>query len=178
MQRHELEHILRACAGITGRDRFVVIGSQAVLGQFPEAPAELLVSREADVFCPDDPEATDLIDGTIGEMSPFEQTFHYYAHGVAEETAVLPAGWKERLIPVKSSSTGGATGYCLEVHDLAVSKLVAGRGKDLDFVRGLARHGMVQQCTLEARLAATDMHPERRPVCEGLLRRLFPNTGS
>jgi hypothetical protein len=37
---------------------------------------------------------------------------------------------------------------------------------------------MVQQCTLEARLADTEIHPERRPVCEGLLRRLFPITQS
>jgi hypothetical protein len=64
------------------------------------------------------------------------------------------------------------------VHDLAVSKLVAGRGKDIDFIRDLSRHGMVQQCTLEARLADTEIHPERRPVCEGLLRRLFPITQS
>jgi hypothetical protein len=32
MQRHELEHILRASAAITGADQFVVIGSQAILG--------------------------------------------------------------------------------------------------------------------------------------------------
>ena len=178
MQRHELEHILRACAGITGRDRFVVIGSQAVLGQFPDAPAALLISREADIYCPDDPDATELIDGTIGEMSPFDQTFQYYAHGVAEETAVLPAGWKERLIPVTSAFTGGATGYCLEVHDLAVSKLVAGREKDLDFLTELVRHRMVQRSVLQARLAATPLHPERRPVCEGVLGRLLSSIES
>ncbi|MEP0841386.1 MAG: hypothetical protein HRF43_01590 [Phycisphaerae bacterium] len=50
MTRPQLEHILRAAAGITGADRFVIIGSQAVLGQFPDAPAELLVSMEADLF--------------------------------------------------------------------------------------------------------------------------------
>jgi hypothetical protein len=38
MQRHQLEHIIRAAAGITGADRFVIIGSQALLGQFPQAP--------------------------------------------------------------------------------------------------------------------------------------------
>ena len=61
MKRHELEHILRACAGTTGRDRFIAVGSPAVLGQFPDAPAELLVSREVDVYCPGDPEATDFV---------------------------------------------------------------------------------------------------------------------
>ena len=49
MERPQLEHIIRAAAAITGADRFVVIGSQAVLGQFPNAPAELLISMEADL---------------------------------------------------------------------------------------------------------------------------------
>lgn len=43
MQRHELEHIIRASAGITGRKRFIIVGSEALLGQFPDAPDELLV---------------------------------------------------------------------------------------------------------------------------------------
>lgn len=42
MQRPQLEHIIRAAAGITGTTEIVVIESQAVLGQFPNAPAELL----------------------------------------------------------------------------------------------------------------------------------------
>lgn len=173
MQRHELEHILRACAGITGRDRFVVVGSQAVLGQFPDAPAELLVSREVDVYCPGDPEATDLIDGTIGEMSPFDHTFQYYAHGVGPETAVLPSGWEDRVVPVHSEFTGGATGYCLEVHDLAVSKLVAGREKDLAFVESLGRHHLISTATLRERLALTEITAERMALCEGRIARLL-----
>ena len=55
MQRPQLEHIIRAAAGITGAPEFVIIGGQAVLGQFPTAPAELLVSIEADVFTLRDP---------------------------------------------------------------------------------------------------------------------------
>ena len=47
MQRPQLEHIIRAAAGITGATEIVVIGSQAVLGQFPNAPADLLDSIEA-----------------------------------------------------------------------------------------------------------------------------------
>jgi hypothetical protein len=50
-----------------------------------------------------------------------------------------------------NANTGGATGWCLEVHDLAVSKLVAGREKDLDFVRVLVRERMVDAVLLEQR---------------------------
>ena len=172
MQRLQLEHLIRAAAGITGAEQFVVIGSQAVLGQFLHPPAELLVSIEADLFSLRSPHDADLIDGSIGEGSPFHQTFGYYAHGVAEETAVLPAGWKDRLISVHNENTGGGTGLCLEVHDLAVSKLVAGREKDLDYVTALLRHRLVGPGLIRERLAVAPLTPERRDLCVARLQRL------
>lgn len=176
MQRHHLEHIIRAASGITGAREFVVVGSQAVLGQFPEAPGELLVSIEVDVFSLRSAADTDLIDGSIGEGSPFHQTFGYYAHGVGADTAVLPQGWRERLVPVRNENTGGGTGLCLEVHDLAVSKLVAGRAKDLEFVAALLRHRLVDSKIILHRLAQTAVPMEQRQLCEARLLRL--NTSS
>jgi hypothetical protein len=172
MQRHQLEHIIRAAAGITGAVELVIVGSQAILGQFPDAPAELLVSIEADVFSLRDPADSDLIDGSIGEGSPFHQTFGYYAHGVGPETAVLPAGWQQRLVRVRNENTGSGSGLCLEVHDLAVSKLVAGREKDLAFAAGLLRHHLIQSTTVRERLAATPVDETRRQLCLARLQRL------
>jgi Xaa-Pro aminopeptidase len=88
------------------------------------------------------------VDGSIGEGSPFHQTFGYYAHGVGEDTAVLREGWRGRLVPLHNENTGHGTGLCLEVHDLAVSKLVAGREKDLVFLRGLFKHGLANPTTV------------------------------
>jgi hypothetical protein len=48
-------------------------------------------------------ELTDLIDGTIGELSMFQDTHGIYAHGVGKETAVLPAGWEDRLVALSGS---------------------------------------------------------------------------
>lgn len=172
MNRPQLEHILRAAAAITGTDRFVIIGSQAVLGQHPDPPPELLVSMEADVFSLRSPEDAELIDGSIGEASPFHRTFGYYAHGVGEETAVLPDGWKDRLVPLQTPSTGGATGLCLEVHDLAVAKLAAGREKDLAYVAALLRHGLAHPDVISARLERTPMSTEVRLACGRRLQRL------
>jgi hypothetical protein len=166
MKRPQLEHLLRAASGITGADRFVIIGSQSILGQFPDPPAELLVSIEADLFSLRTTQDADLIDGSIGEGSPFHQTFGYYAHGVGEETAVLPAGWKDRLIPFQTPSTGGATGLCLEVHDLAISKLVAGREKDLRFIRALIQHHLADPGVLRQRLTQTALAPALNIVCK------------
>ena len=50
MHRSHLEHIVRAAAAVSGATEIIVIGSQALLAQFPDAPPDLLVSNEADVF--------------------------------------------------------------------------------------------------------------------------------
>jgi hypothetical protein len=172
MQRPQLEHIIRAAAGITGTDRFVILGSQAILGQFPNAPARFLISIEADIFSLRSATDSDLIDGTIGEGSPFHRTFGYYAHGVGENTAMLPEGWKDRLIPVQNENTGSGTGLCLEIHDLAVSKLIAGREKDLDFVSGLLEDHLVQLFLVRERLSSTPLPPDRLEICLARLKRL------
>lgn len=178
MKREQLEHILRASAAITGHGEFVIVGSQAILGQFPNAPEEFLRSQEADVFSLDDPHAAELIDGSIGEQSPFHTTFGYFAHGVGEETAVLPDGWKDRLIRVNSVATQHATGLCLEVHDLAISKLVAGRDKDLAFITGLVRHGMALPAMLRARLDETPMARTLMERCHARLEHCLHAAGT
>jgi hypothetical protein len=121
MNRAALEHLLRAAAAITNERELVVIGSQAILGQFPEAPAALLTSIEADLYPRHAPHKSELIDGAIGELSSFHQTFGYYAHGVDDTTATLPRGWEGRLVPITNENTAGAIGWCLEVHDLAAA---------------------------------------------------------
>jgi len=143
MNLRQLEHVLRAGGSIAGCRELVVIGSQALIASFPNAPEELIGSMEVDCYPLDQPDRADLIDGSIGELSPFHQTFGYYAHGVGPETATLPAGWRSRLVRLQSENTGGITGWCLSPVDLAVSKLLAGRAKDIDFVRAMVRSGVV-----------------------------------
>lgn len=157
MNRQQLEHLLRAAGAITGADRLVLIGSQAILGSCSNPPAELLVSIEADMFSLRSPDDADLIDGSIGELSPLHQTFGYYAHGVSEDTAVLPAGWRSRLIPFSSPDTGGTTGLCLEINDLAISKMAAGRERDRIFVATLVRHCLADPAIMRQRLAETPL---------------------
>jgi len=75
MTRAALEHIIRASAALTNEREFVVVGSQAILGQFPDAPDALLVSIEADLYPRRAPGKSDLIDGAIGELSTFHETY-------------------------------------------------------------------------------------------------------
>jgi hypothetical protein len=173
MTRSELEHIIRAAGAIAGDREIVVIGSQALLGQYPDAPAALLVSMEADIFPLNHPERADRIEGAIGEGSRFHDEFGYYAQAVGEATATLPSGWRKRLVPVHNPNTGGVTGLCLEVHDLAISKYVAGREKDLSFTAELARQDMTSKRVLLERAKATTLSPRVRQLVRGRIQRDF-----
>ena len=42
MRRSDLEHLIRAAGRIAGERELIIIGSQSVLGQFPDAPVALL----------------------------------------------------------------------------------------------------------------------------------------
>lgn len=143
MRREQLEHVIRAAAALTGEREIVVIGSQAVLGAVPDAPPPLLESMKADVYPLRAPELASVIDGAIGELSPFHERFRYYAHGVGPNTAILPAGWEARLVRVQNENTDHKVGLCVEPHDLAASKLAAGRPKDLAFVETMLAHDLV-----------------------------------
>ena len=63
MQRHELEHLIRAAARITDEYDFVVVGSQSILGSLQRPPAECTMSDEADIFPMHAEEKADIIDG-------------------------------------------------------------------------------------------------------------------
>jgi hypothetical protein len=139
--RPQLDHVLRAAGAITQENVFVVIGSQAILATDGEPAAELVVSVEVDLFPLDTPWKADLIDGSIGERSPFHDTFGYYAYGIGPETAILPWRWLTRALDYTSSACGGARAWCLHPSDLAISKLAAARPKDLDYVRVLFQAG-------------------------------------
>lgn len=173
MKRSELEHLIRAAGSIANDAEIVVIGSQSILGQFPNAPAALLVSAAADLFPKNHPQLSDLIDGSIGEGSPFHELYGYYAQGVDESTATLPSGWRKRLVKISNPNTVGVTGLCLEVHDLAISKYVAGRDKDREFTRALVKHGMVQRDTLMSRERETELSPQIRKLVKAGIDRDF-----
>ncbi len=147
MTREQLEHILRAASRIADDPDVLVIGSQSILGSFAEdqLPFEATASMEADIAFfgdPDDAKA-DLVDGAIGELSDFHETFGYYAQGVSVTTAVLPEGWRDRVVTFATPGTAPGRGLCLEPPDCVAAKLVAGREKDLAFASSLVREQLI-----------------------------------
>ncbi|KPA11952.1 hypothetical protein MHK_007854 [Candidatus Magnetomorum sp. HK-1] len=174
MNRYELEHIIRASGTVAEVKELIVIGSQSILGQYPDIseqivetnksvkitpinPGVLYMSREADIIVPGNPEKSDLIDAILGELSQFHDTFGYYAQGVDFTTATLPTNWQRRLISICNKNTNGITGLCLEVHDMLVSKLVANREKDNKYVKAAINNKLVKKEILLDRIDQTDI---------------------
>jgi hypothetical protein len=110
MNRIQLEHIIRAASQISGDSEIVVIGSQAIHAQTMKLPPIAFQSIEADIYPCNQPDRADQIDAAIGELSAFHDTHGYYAHGIGPETAILPAGWQQRLIRFSNENTGGGAG--------------------------------------------------------------------
>ena len=137
-----------------------MFGSQAILGQYPDAPAALRQSAEADVAPVHAVDMADLIDAQLGELSQFHDAFGFYVHGLSIDAAILPSGWQERAIAVRNDNTRNKTGWCVEAHDLAASKLVAFRNKDKEFARVLLAENLVKPTTLRRRLSALPDHPQ------------------
>ena len=81
-------------------------------------------------------------------------------------------------MPVHNESTGGATGWCLEVHDLALSKLVAGRERDVEFLRVLVRERMVDAGVCDDRLGTLPLPDERIQELRARLLRVVPPPGA
>ena len=153
MTRDQLEHAIRAACDVSSDTELWIFGSQALLGEFPDAPESLRASIEVDVQPKNRPENVDIIDGALGELSMFHQTHGFYVHGISIESAILPDSWQQRTIPVSDPvKTRGKTGLCIEVHDLAASKLVAYREKDREFVRMLLIEKMIDVAILEERI--------------------------
>ena len=159
MNKQQLEHILMSAARIGDDNEIIVIGSQSILGQFPDAHKNpvLSYSMEADIYLKNKINNTILVEGSIGEGSLFHVTFGYYAQEVGPKTAILPAGWEDRLFPVivRYEGTKSVTGYCLEAHDLATAKYAAGREKDYGFLAVMINKGMLRMKELIDRVNKT-----------------------
>ena len=169
MTREQLEHAIRAACEVSEDSEIWIFGSQAILGEFPDAPEELRTSLEVDVQPKNRSDKVDAIDGVLGELSLFHQTHGFYVHGLPiEEAATLPQGWEHRVTQVFDEiSTNGKTGWCIEAHDLAATKFVAYREKDRDFVRILLINEMITAKTLIERIYLLRIDG---PLCERLVK--------
>jgi hypothetical protein len=181
VRREDLEGVVGAAANVSGEDEFVIVGSQAILGPFPDAPEELLRSMEADLYPRTNPAKSDLIDGALGDGSPFHESYGYYAHGVGPETAKAPAGWEDRLVrvdvPPRHLSPRAPVAFCLEPHDLVLAKCVAGRERDWEFARDALGARLVDADELLKRVPDLPVDERQRAQIASMLRGMIDSGG-
>ena len=175
MTREELAHVLRAASQIAKDNEIVVLGSQSILGSFAEdmLPEEATLSVEADIAFVNDPDETksDLVDGVIGEESSFHEQYGSTDRACRSQTAVLPAGWEERVVPFRRPDADPSQAVCIDPHDLVISKLVAGREKDLTFAAALVRCELVYEEVLHERADLVDRPRAVQERVHGFIRR-------
>jgi hypothetical protein len=172
MKKQELDHVLRAAGRITGEKHFIIIGSQALHGKYPDLADDIIKSVEVDLVAATSPKRTEWLDA-IGVYSHFHETFGYYADPVDEKTATLPNGWKGRLVNLPPGNTEGVRGLCLEPHDLVIATYVAFRDKGLLVTRELIRRGLVSEERLFSLLDRTQLEDQTRSRIRDQLARDF-----
>lgn len=157
MQREQLETALRAAADATGESEFILVGSQSVHVHTDSAPAEVLISKECDLWAKARFEKLTSLEPLLGQRSAFAETYGYYVDAVDPGLILLPAGWEARLTPLR---VGPVTAWCLEVNDLVVSKLNAGRLKDYEFIHAMLRLRLADTTVIEQRIWASFPDPQ------------------
>lgn len=157
MRKPDFDHVVAAAVDVSGEREIVVIGSQAILASVEDPPEALVESMELDVYPLHDPDKAEEIDAVLGDGSPFQGTYGFYAHGVGPETVKAPAGWQERLIrvaiPPRPAQKVEPIAYCLELHDLVLAKCAAGRERDWDYTREMLKRELVELDELLGRIS-------------------------
>lgn len=151
MNRRELEHAIRAACDALGTSEVIVVGSQAILGEFPDAPRELRQSAEADIWVAELAEEEVEQLNSLGFGSDFHIEFGFFLDPVGPGTALMPPDWRTRAITVTIPDRD-VRGVCPEAHDLAISKLARGDEKDLEFVAAMLFHRMIRERFVRQRL--------------------------
>ena len=136
MRKSQLEAALRAVAQGCGQSELVLVGSQSVYAHTDDVPVEVLASEECDVWAKSRFENLEGLSTTLGKGSPYHLENGVWIDPVEPGLVLLPVGWEQRLKPLQ---IGEVTAWCLDVNDLVVSKLNAGRLKDYEFVNATLR---------------------------------------
>lgn len=162
MRRSQLQHVILEIGRRFNLDGCHIVGSSAILAAIPDPPeGALTATRDVDVIPPgDDERMADRISFVLGEASDFDAEYGYYAEGVTSRTPTFaPRDWQARAIPVRVE---GYTGWCMDPCDLVLSKLGAGREKDLEFAKSAVALKLVGREALLARLPEVECSDEDR----------------
>ncbi|MGQ0750197.1 MAG: DUF6036 family nucleotidyltransferase [Betaproteobacteria bacterium] len=155
MNLAQLDTLLSDISRERGVNSFVVMGSLSVLGlsQDRPPPERMLLSNEVDAYPELDPGLALELAKQWGQGSEFERLHGYYFDPIRPQLPTLPAGWQERMIPLKLPS--GVAVRFLDPNDAAVSKYARGEPKDSEWIREGLRQSLLSLATIEYRFRET-----------------------
>jgi hypothetical protein len=138
---------------LTGISVPFIVGSHCVFAVTDRVPSIVSQSIEADFLLAQWGIAVmEKVNEELGVTSNFYDQYGYHADALGMATVVLVPGWESRLQPLIDDN-GQTVAQCLELHDVAVSKLMAGREKDYIFISALLDGGLISLETLIERAA-------------------------
>lgn len=103
-------------------------------------------------------DAINTVNYQLGEESEFDYQHGFYVEAISRDMVLLPEGWDNRLVHFTADLAGesyGVKGFCLDPHDLCVSKALAGREHDRVFVAELIKAELVDPQVILSRLQGT-----------------------
>jgi hypothetical protein len=173
MDLDSLRHLVEVVRVFRRHGDVIVFGSASLLASFPEegAPDGVLVTTLDADFIPDpfDERQAKALADTIGKGGEFNELFGYSADIVRPMVFEnFPPGWRDRTIPLD----GFAGVFCLEPHDMAAAKCLAGRPKDIEQLAGLAAKNKLDLDTVEKRLFATPLIAKMIVKAHGTLKQV------
>lgn len=153
MRKEAFFDLIQRVKDVTGLSEPVIVGSHCIYAVTDFVPDIVARSVEADFLLgPFGIELMQKVNQELGITSVFFKQSGYYADGLGLATVVLVPGWESRL-QLLEDKAGQVVARCLDLHDVAVSKMMAGRDKDMIFLSAVLDRSMISIPTLAERAA-------------------------
>lgn len=182
--REDLTRAVRAVARHFNTDTVYLIGSQAILASWPDAPPETRMSVEFDAYPGNATawesdnaglEASEEINALFGFGSDFHVTFGFYIDGVDAGTAILPNDWTARAVHIRiPDGAREITVVAPSVDDLIVAKLARLDEKDKRFVAACHRAQPLDGARLRKLIDLAKLDDARKRAAKAFLNSLNP----
>ena len=165
MEKSDLFDLIDAVQSILIDELPVIVGSQATFALTDDPPEIAQESVECDflIFGSGKSDLRDRVNNELGVLTPFQREKGYYADALGLATVVLASGWQDRLQPLLGPENK-IIAYCLEIHDVAISKLIAGREKDHAFLLDAFSRELLLPAILIERLALVNSQVENDTI--------------
>jgi hypothetical protein len=180
--RDDLLRAARSVAEHFSAERVIIVGSQAILLTWPDAPVVMKITPEIDIYPENNRdwearnpgfEASEEVSVLFGEMSQFHERFGFYLDGVDENTARMPPDWLDHAKTMEIDVYGRtAVVVCPCIEDVIVSKLHRLVEKDVTFIKACANARPLDHLRILDRFRATGPDQVLIDRAESLLKSL------